>query len=206
MIISINLLPYREAYLEGKIRRFYILLATAFILGVLALLVAYQVFSMYHDRQEKRNEYLHFNIDILDQKLKNVVSLREKRKNLLERKQLVEGLQQRRSEQSRVFDALTRQTPDGIYLKSLKQVSTNPTALELIGYALSQTLVTKYMRTLNEAEIFNNPTLISIEDINATGRLVKEFKLTVPVEPHVEKSNDDLPKASVSPSVEGTTP
>jgi type IV pilus assembly protein PilN len=178
MIIEINLLPYRELLQQAKIRRFYSLMIAAALLGMLLVFIAYQAFSWHRDQQQQKNDYLQMQLNTLDIKLKNVASLREKRNSLLERKQLVESLQQRRGEQAKIFDSLLRQTPNGVYLKSMQQNQNN---LELSGYALSQTLVTRYMRLLGESTTFTMPVLVSIEDVNVNSRLVKEFKMTVPI-------------------------
>ena len=186
MIVDINLLPYREAQREMAVRRFYVLLFATLLSAGLLVFSFHQIVSVRMDYQQARNDRLRTSIGELDRKLRNVADLRERKKQLLERKQLVEGLQQKRSEQARIFDGLSRQTPDGVYLRSVVGRNKDPHVLEIQGFSLSQTLVTKYMRMLAQADVFAKPSLISIEDVQTKGRRVKGFKLIVPVAPPLE--------------------
>jgi len=76
------------------------------------------------DNQEGRNQLLKSEIAKLDEQIKEIDKLREQTQALLARKQVVETLQTNRTEAVHLLDQMVRQLPDGIYLRSVKQVDT----------------------------------------------------------------------------------
>ena len=57
----------------------------------------------------------------LDKQIADIKDLKDQINNVLERKHVVENLQTNRSQAVVILDELTRQLPEGIYLKSIKQ-------------------------------------------------------------------------------------
>ncbi len=69
-----------------------------------------------------RNTLLKTEIAKLDEQIKEIDKLRDQIQQVLARKQVVETLQANRNEAVHLLDQLVRQLPDGIYLRSVKQV------------------------------------------------------------------------------------
>jgi type IV pilus assembly protein PilN len=79
---------------------------------------------------------------------------------VLSRKQVVETLQSNRNEAVHLLDQLVRQLPDGIYLRSIKQVGTKVT---LVGYAQSNARVSTLMRNVEASPWVGQPELVEIK-------------------------------------------
>ena len=116
---NINLLPWREARALRQKKQFGALLG-AFVLATIALgffvdwLVEHQVSS-----QQQRNQRLVQEMTILDAHLGEIRLLKERRKELIDRMQLIEQLQMRRNLPVRLFNQLPSLVPNGVYLNTL---------------------------------------------------------------------------------------
>ncbi|WP_421199310.1 PilN family type IV pilus biogenesis protein TapN [Aeromonas enteropelogenes] len=116
---NINLLPWREARAQRQKKEFGALLG-AFVLMTVALgfgadwLVNRQVSA-----QQQRNQRLVQEMAILDAQLGEIRLLKERRKELIDRMQLIEQLQMRRNLPVRLFNQLPSLVPNGVYLNTL---------------------------------------------------------------------------------------
>src|SRR4029078_12315719 len=90
-----------------------------------------------------RNTLLKTEIAKLDEQIKEIDKLREPTQAVLARKQIVQTLQQTRSAAVPLLDQLVRQLPDGLYLKSVRQVGSKVT---LTGYAQSNAALWRLRR------------------------------------------------------------
>ena len=121
-VVRINLLPHREQKRQARQRQFISLAIGLAILGLAVVGLVHIIFSQQIESQESRNRLLKTEIVKLDEQIKEIDKLREQTQALLARKQVVETLQTNRTEAVHLLDQMVRQLPDGIYLKSLKQV------------------------------------------------------------------------------------
>ncbi|MGL4515456.1 MAG: PilN domain-containing protein, partial [Shewanella sp.] len=71
---------------------------------------------------------------------------------------------------------LTRQVPEGVYLKDVKQTNDQ---LVLIGYAQSNARVSTLMRNLNDSPTFEQPLLIEAKSATVGNQRLSEFTLNV---------------------------
>ena len=120
--VRINLLPHREQKRIARQRQFIsmaVLLAVAgfAVVGLVHIVLASQI-----EGQNSRNALLKSEIVKLDEQIKEIDKLREQIAQVLARKQVVETLQTTRNESVHLLDQLVRQLPDGIYLRSIRQV------------------------------------------------------------------------------------
>ncbi|HJV06166.1 MAG TPA: PilN domain-containing protein [Chromobacteriaceae bacterium] len=174
-MIRINLLPHRQQKKAAHRLRFQILLGATLVTALLLVGGSYAILSQRISTQEERNQFLQQETAKLDQQIKDIGALKKQRDELLARKQLVEKLQAGRNESVHIFDQLTRQTPDGVYLKSVKQ---SGSLFTLTGYALSGARVSNYMRTLAESETFGPATVVEVKASIVNNQRVNEFTLT----------------------------
>src|SRR6185312_5535031 len=100
----------------------------------------------------------------------------EQTQALLARKQIVETLQSNRTEAVHLLDQLVRQLPDGLYLKSVKQVGSKVT---LTGYAQSNARVSTLMRSIESSPWLTAPELIEIKSVPLDKQKVNEFTLSL---------------------------
>ena len=116
---NINLLPWREARAQRQKKQFGALLGI-FVLATVALgffanwLVDRQIVA-----QQQRNQRLVQEMTILDAQLGEIRLLKERRKELIDRMQLIEQLQMRRNVPVRLFNQLPSLVPNGVYLNTL---------------------------------------------------------------------------------------
>src|SRR5687768_4827695 len=157
---TINLLPWRETRRKER-QREYLIITAASVAGVLllALLVHLQINSMI-SHQERRNQYLQTEIQILDRKLVEIKKLEETRQALIDRINVIQELQANRPGVVHLFDELVKTLPEGTYLTSLVQQGE---ALVFDGQAESNTRVSSYMRLIDASEWMDGATLDVIE-------------------------------------------
>lgn len=184
MIIRVNLLPHREIKREARQRQFN-LMALFIASGALALVVLnYSFINSRIDAQQSRNARLEAGIVKLDQQIGDIKNLQEKIGVMLARKQVVENLQINRSQSVVVLDELSRQLPEGMYFKSIKQQGL---LLSLEGVADTNARVASLVRNLNASLWLENPQLIEIKSVLVNGIKQNEFLLTV----HIRASNSE---------------
>lgn len=176
MIIRVNLLPHREIKREARQRQFN-LMALLTASGAIALVVLnYSFINSRIDAQLSRNARLEAGIVQLDQQIGDIKNLQEKIGVMLARKQVVENLQINRSQSVMVLDELSRQLPEGMYFKSIKQQGP---LLSLEGVADTNARVASLVRNLSASLWLENPQLIEIKSVLVNGIKQNEFLLTV---------------------------
>lgn len=177
-MIRINLLPHREEKRKARRQQFYGLAGMVAILGALIVGLGYSVIAGYIGAQEGKNEFLKQEIAGLDKQIAQIKTLKDQIRLLLSRKQVIESLQRDRAESVQLLNELAKQMPDGVYVKSFKQVGQ---VVNLGGFSQSNARVSTLMRNLESSPIFESPTLIQTAASNAGGRRSQEFALTVRV-------------------------
>ena len=185
----INLLPWREERRKARQKEFGVMLALAALAGVL---VAFLVFSFYKGQisgQNARNEYLRGEITKVDEQIKEIDALDQKKSKLLARKEVIEELQSNRSQMVHLFDSLVRTIPEGVALTAIKQEGE---ILTLRGRSQSNARVSTYMRNLESSGWMTNPDLNVIEAKEGNPGLPYEFTLKVKLaNPNAPKDGEE---------------
>ncbi|MER2514422.1 MAG: PilN domain-containing protein, partial [Nitrosomonas ureae] len=149
------------------------------LVGFLGLLVVWGVHDMIAEKiefQNSRNQYLNEQIAILDKEIAEIREIKNQTQELLTRKQIVETLQNSRSEVVHLLDQLVRLLPDGVYLQSIKQEGHNIT---LVGYAQSNAWVSTLMRNLESSPWLESPLLIEIKAMTINNVRQNEFNMKI---------------------------
>jgi len=202
-MIRINLLPHREQRRQARQRQFVSLSIGLAVLGILVVFVVHGFFVAQIDNQESRNALLKAEIGKLDEQIKEIDKLREQTQALLARKQVVETLQSNRTEAVHLLDQMVRQLPDGIYLRSMKQVGQKVT---LIGYAQSNARVSTLMRNIESSPWLTQPELVEIKSVPSPVNKdlrVSEFTLNVQVK---KVAPPEEPKVARPPAASAPAP
>ena len=195
-MIRINLLPHREQKRQARQRQFISIAIGLAILGVAVVGLVHVIFTTQIENQMSRNKLLKDEIAKLDEQIKEIDRLREQTQALLSRKQVVETLQTNRTEAVHLLDQMVRQLPDGVYLRSLKQVGPKVTA---IGYAQSNARVSTLMRNIEASPWLVRPELVEIKAVplpgttKDAGARINEFTLTFQLK-------REAPPADVAPA------
>ena len=180
-MIRINLLPHREQRRQARQRQFVSLAIGLAILGLAVVLLGHVIFAAQIENQQSRNALLKTEIGKLDEQIKEIDKLREQTQALLARKQVVETLQSNRTDAVHLLDQMVRQLPDGIYLKSIRQVGSKVT---MVGYAQSNARVSTLMRNIDASPWLQQPELVEIKSVPSPlnkDLRVSEFTLNVQV-------------------------
>jgi type IV pilus assembly protein PilN len=180
-MIKINLLPHREEKRKLLKSNFYSLLLFAAIIGAVIVLVVGTVFSQQISAQNDRNNFIKLENTKLDERIKEVATLTQEIDALKARQEAVEDLQGDRNQPVFMLDEFTKLTPEGVYLKSLKQ---DGQRILFTGYAQSNQRVSDFIRNLGSKSVWMyKPELIEIKAANlGQGRDVKrvvEFSMNV---------------------------
>ena len=163
-MIKINLLPHREEKRKRQKNDFYSLLMVAGVVGVVIVVLVGTVFSRQLSAQKDRNGFIVAENLKLDEKIKEVASLKQEIDGLKARQQAVEDLQGDRNQPVFMLDELVKLTPEGVYLRALKQEGQR---ILLTGYAQSNQRVAEFLFNLgNKTDWMIKPELI---EIKATG-------------------------------------
>ncbi|MBC3920695.1 PilN domain-containing protein [Undibacterium sp. CY18W] len=180
-MIKINLLPHREEKRKQLKNDFYSLLLLSAIIGGLIVVVVSTYFGRLQTAQAERNEFIKKENLKLDEKIAEIATLRQEIDALKARQQAVEDLQGDRNQPVFLMDELVKFTPEGVYLRTLKQ---DGQRILLTGYAQSQDRVAEYIRDLGgRSDWMFKPELVGIHSTGiGTGRDAKKvFDFTINV-------------------------
>ena len=162
-MILINLLPHREARRQERKRAFFSALGLAAIVGVGICILWFGVLQQLTSAQERRNRFLSDEIKKLEEQIKDVATLKAEIEALKARQKAVEDLQTDRNVPVYLLDELVRQTPDGIYLTSVKQ---NVNVVTVSGLSQTNERVSEMLRnTAYNSTWLERPELIEIRAV-----------------------------------------
>lgn len=172
---KINLLPWREELRKQRLQEFAVILG---MVAVAAVIVAFG-WKMAGDRavdeQKSRNSYVQTQISELEESIKEIEVLQRRRDALIERMNVIQGLQGNRPTIVHVFDEFVTTLPDGVYYTSIKQSGSK---FEITGIAESNNRISNLMRNLEASQWFANP---SLSRVVASGAMF-EFSLTLNID------------------------
>lgn len=181
-MILINLLPHREARRRQRKQAFYAGVAAAAVVGLVIAGIWFLVLQQLMANQLARSQFLKDEIARLDVQIKDIASLRAEIDALKARQKAVEDLQTDRNTPVRLLDELVKQTPEGVYITSIKQTGYQ---VQVVGVAQTNERVSELLRNLlyNSAWL-EQPDLVEIRSVNvATGareqRRLFEYQLKV---------------------------
>lgn len=199
-MIRINLLPHREEKRKARRQQFFALSGMLIVLGGLIVFLVHSVIGGYVSRQEAKNAFLKKEIAVLDKEIDEIKRLKDQTEALLSRKQVIETLQANRAETVHLFNELARQTPEGVYLKSLKQTGLK---ISLAGFAQSNARVSTLMRNLEASPVLGQPNLVEIKSASVGNRRVSDFGMDVAiVRAQAEAGSPGGKSAKASPASE----
>lgn len=183
-MILINLLPHREEKRRQRKRAYFASLAACAVAGLAIVLVWYSVLGQMTSAQESRNAFLKAEIDRLDAQIKDIATLRAEIDALNARKKAVEDLQNDRNVPVYLLNELVKQTPEGVYLTSIRQ---NGQIVSISGVAQTNERVSEFLRnTLYNSTWLERPDLVEIKSAAATAgsrdqRRLYDFSMRVTI-------------------------
>lgn len=174
--MHINLLPHREIKRAERQRQFGLMALFSVVLASAIVFTGWTYLGSKKQVQLDRNVRLEQAIAQLDIEIADIRELKDQINNVLERKQIVENLQTNRSQAVVVLDELARQLPEGLYLKSIKQVGN---VITLQGVADTNARVATLVRNLEVSNWLQSPVLIEIKTSTLNGIKQNDFIMNV---------------------------
>ncbi len=173
-MIRINLLPHREVARKRQRLQFFSLLGVGAVIGLFGWGVVHLFIGEQIGHQMSRNDFLKKENVRLDKEIEEIKKLKEEIAALLARKQVIETLQGDRAQSVQLLDELVKHTPDGVYLRTVKQEGSR---VNLTGYAQSNARVSTLMRNIQSSAYIGTPLLVEIKAANVNNRRLSEFAL-----------------------------
>lgn len=195
-MIKVNLLPHREIRRAERQREFGLMASLVAIAAAAILFVSWSYIHSKIDDQQTRNQRLQDEIARLDKEIVIIGRLKEQIQHVLGRKQIVEGLQSDRNQAVLILDELARQLPEGVFLKSVKQLGDE---IELKGIADTNARVATLVHNLSGSSLMQSPNLVEIK-ANTNTQAIKEYEFVLKVSLKREAAPDDLSKQKQAPA------
>ncbi|MBY0574035.1 MAG: PilN domain-containing protein [Undibacterium sp.] len=181
-MIKINLLPHREVKRKELRNKFYSWLVLGGIAGAAVVLLVGTIFSTQVTAQTERNTYIDKENKILEEKIKEVATLKGEIEALRARQEAVEDLQSDRNQPVFMMNELVKLAPEGLYLTEIKQEGQR---ISLKGYAQSHAVVGTFITEMGMSEWMSRPEIIKNTAVMlGTGRDAKRvigFDLNVDI-------------------------
>ena len=166
-MILINLLPHRQEKRQRRKVAFFAGLGVAAVAGLAIVGIWYLVLQQLIDNQQQRNRFLSTEIAKLEAQIKDIATLKAEIEALKARQKAVEDLQTDRNVPVRLLNELVKQTPEGVYLTSVKQ---SGKVVAVTGVAQTNERVSEMLRnTSYNSQWLTRPELIEIR-AGAQGR------------------------------------
>lgn len=178
---NINLLPWRaELKLKQKQEYLSILLASAILAAVIMFAIS-SYFGGQIDAQERRNQYLKQESAILDQKIAELNELKKQKKDLEQRLQLVQDLQESRNLVTQLYNTLADIVPPGVYLVKVEKIERQ---IKIEGISESNNRLAALVRNIEQVDWFSDASIQTITMDEIRPKLLSRFVMTVNIIDH----------------------
>ena len=152
----INLLPWRDEQRKERKLRFLVWLGGAAVAAFATAGIGWLLMDSMVSAQRARNDTLRTEIKELDKQIEKINSLEADKARFIARMEVIEKLQRSRPEIVHIFDEITKQLPDGVYLTAITQTGSR---LKFEGVAQSSTRVSAFMRNIDASSYLKDPDL-----------------------------------------------
>lgn len=173
---TINLLPWREELRQVKKREFLEVVVVVLVASLVVVFAWNWVMKGFISNQTDRNNLLTTEISKLEQQVREIEELKKRKQDMLDRMEVIQGLQANRPDIVRMFDEFVRAIPDGVYISELKR---SEQSVALVGYAESNNRVSALMRSLDSSYKFSDPNLTKVEANDILGEQGNRFEMRV---------------------------
>ncbi|MCL1038993.1 PilN domain-containing protein [Shewanella submarina] len=175
---NINLLPWREEAREKQQREYIGILVLVFLVSSLLVYLSLTVIDLMTDEQRGRNQYLKSEISLLEKQIAEIREIRERKKDIERRTEIILDLQQARNLPTHVLDEVVRIVPPGIYLNSIEKKGS---MLWIDGRSESNNNVANMMRKVETSPWLREPNMQSIVSQAEAMRQLQRFNLNISV-------------------------
>lgn len=182
-MVEINLLPWREEEVKYKTRKFMSIaigfsvscfVITYLIGGYISKMITSENLAIKAVRQE---------IKAIENLMDNAKNLQERKRELLLRREIIEGLQSQRVFVVEVFSGIAKAVPKGVVLKSIRRMGDK---LTINGLSESNTRVATLIKDLKKASWVLDASLGEIKSegevlVNSSGEEMQQIEFILKV-------------------------
>jgi type IV pilus assembly protein PilN len=159
-VILINLLPHREARRQQRKQAFFAGIGMAAVVGLAIVGGWYTIVNSQISTQEEHNQFLQSEIKRLDAQIADVATLKTEIEALKARQKAVEDLQADRNMPVYLLNELVKQTPEGVYLTSIRQAGQQ---VAITGVAQTNERISEFLRNAaSNSPWLERPQLVEI--------------------------------------------
>jgi type IV pilus assembly protein PilN len=191
-MIRVNLLPHRQIKREARQREFGLMAGFSAIAAAVIIFMGWTYINSQVDAQTERNGRLDAAIVKLDKEIADIKDLKDQISTMLDRKQVVENLQTNRSQAVVVLDEISRQLPEGMYLKSIKQQGN---VITIEGVADTNARIATLVRNFTVSTWMESPNLVEIKSVMVNGLKQNAFTLNVSLKVPKVETDETVPAA-----------
>lgn len=149
----INLLPWREERREQRKKEFITICIAVALLAIATVLASWFFLNQKLNDQEQANQLVVSTNQNLDTQLKTLEGLQERRKAVIDRMKLIQGLEGQRPVTVRLVDEIVRVVPASMYITKFSRSGDKFT---IEGKAESPNSVADLLRGLEASEWYRN--------------------------------------------------
>ncbi|MEX8502196.1 MAG: PilN domain-containing protein [Leptothrix ochracea] len=207
-MILINLLPHREEKRKYRKQVFFVGLGVAAAVGVLIAGAWMMVLTELTSQQRGRNDFLSVEIKKLEDQIHDIASLKAEIESLKARQKVVIDFQIDRNMPVHLLNELAIQTPEGVYLSSLRQ---DGQKIVVTGIAQTNERVSELLRNiannsiwLERPELAETKASLVVTSTREQKRLY-DFSMKFDLKRPLEKPKSAVPAVS-APSASSARP
>ena len=167
-MIKINLLPYREILRKESIVNHTVVAVASLLAVILTIVIVDSVMRSKINSVDDNITRITKEIESNQVKISEINKLKKEKETYRRQLQVIENLKKSKQGPVRIMDDLATNVPERIWLKTLKQSGSN---LELVGVAVDNKLISKFMSNLEKSPYFKKVELITTEmKVSAVGK------------------------------------
>ena len=175
---SINLLPWRDEAREERKQQFLRIVAGVAILAGLIGFVWISVQTAAVDGQSAVNKQLQAGIAELDEEIQGIQQLKDDKADMLDRMQVIKGLQGNRPEIVKLFNQFVQVLPEGTYVSRIEALGAT---LSVEGKTESNQRISSFMRSMDQTGKFSDPNLTTVNADRELGDQGSSFEMTATI-------------------------
>lgn len=176
-MILFNLRPYREYERKKKIHLLYFYFALVLLSAVFVSFLVNKAVSFFVETQRERVSFLAQKVEALANNQRAINNFDKEIKKIIEKKKIIEGLENRRFILFDALHELVKKTPKGIFLNYIHTSSSGE--VEISGVATSNQIISDFLHELQKSQVITLEKLVNSEIWHTKFGDFQKFSLTV---------------------------
>lgn len=193
-MITINLLPVREARRQANMRQQALMLGVSAAIGALACVWLQISISSSMAAEDRRIQQARAELKELEGTKNEVERFRKEKEEIEKKLAVINTLERSRKGPVRIMDEIATRIPKRIWLQ---EMSMSGGVLELQGVSLDAEIVAAFLASLAESELLSNVELDETRLAETDGLRLNSFKI------HASYSTGESEEAAAQPGKKG---